>query len=109
MPISGDWTLHYSWGCTKAYNPTLINFNTDGTFLDGTFPNQSPGLWIQEGSTILWIYNNGPAKFGGTIHGNVGSGAMSTFTGANGCWYLVKEGTADSASKQSHDSAGNKT
>ena len=35
----------------------------------------------------------GPAKYAGTVDGNVGCGAMSTFGGTNGCWYLTKQGT----------------
>jgi hypothetical protein len=109
MPVSGNWTLHYSWGCTAAYSQSPITFNANGTF-----GGQFTGNWVQQDGTLLWSYNNGPAKYGGTVDGNVGSGASSTFTGLNGCWYLTKQGTAGivaeaaGASKQSHDAAGNK-
>lgn len=88
MAISGTWTLHFSWGCTGSYSPATIVFNSDGTFA-GNFT----GKWRQQSGTIMWIYDTGPAKYGGTVNGNVGSGEMSTFAGLDGCWYLSKQGT----------------
>ena len=49
------------------------------------------------------------------MEGNVGSGAMSTFAGSNGCWYITKQGTtgileataAAPGPQQSFDAAGN--
>ena len=108
MSVSGNWTGHFSWGCTSTYGQFNITFNANGTF-GGTFA----GKWVQQDGTLLLSFDTGPAKYGGTIDGNVGSGAMSTFTGTNGCWYLTKQGTvgiaeaAAPAPKQSHDAAGN--
>jgi hypothetical protein len=71
----------------------------------------------QDGTLLLQHYDTGPAIYGGTVDGDAGSGASSTFEGANGFWVLVKEGVtglaireADSAvaHQQSHDVAGNK-
>jgi hypothetical protein len=111
MSVSGNWLLHYSWGCSNNYSPDNITFNSNGTF-GGTLP----GKWVQQDGTLLLSFDTGPAKYGGTVDGNVGSGAMSTFAGLNGCWYLTKQGTvgvvakaeAEAVHKQSHDSAGNK-
>ncbi len=111
MSVSGNWLLHYSWGCSNNYSPDNITFNSNGTF-GGTLP----GKWVQQDGTLLLSFDTGPAKYVGTVDGNVGSGAMSTFAGLNGCWYLTKQGTvgvvakaeAEAVHKQSHDSAGNK-
>lgn len=113
MSVSGNWTGHYSWGCTSSYGQFDITFNASGTF-GGTFA----GKWVQQDGTLLLSFDSGPAKYGGTVNGNVGSGAMSTFTGSNGCWYLTKQGTvgvaaapaaaAAAAHGQKHDAAGNK-
>jgi hypothetical protein len=111
MSVSGNYIGHYSWGCTSSYGQFNISFNPNGTFA-GTFT----GKWVQQDGTLLVSFDNGPAKYGGTIDGNVGSGAMSTFSGSNGCWYLTKEGTAGIATqaavagghKQTHDATGNK-
>jgi hypothetical protein len=111
--FSGNYIGHYSWGCSSNYGQFNITFNTDGTFA-GTFP----GKWVKQDGTLLLSFDNGPAKYVGTINGNVGSGAMSTFTGLNGCWYLTKQGTVGVAAeaaapevraKQGYDAAGNKT
>jgi hypothetical protein len=111
MSVSGNWIAHFSWGCTNNYGQFNITFNSNGTF-GGTFP----GKWVQQDGTLLLSFDTGPAKYGGSIDGNVGSGAMTTFAGLNGCWYLTKQGTtgivaateAAPSPKQSHDAAGNK-
>lgn len=108
MSVSGTWTLHYSWGCTSSYSQSTITFNNNGTF-----GGQFAGKWVQQDGTLLLFYDTGPARYGGTIDGHVGSGAMSTFEGLNGCWYLTEQGTVGIAApaaeeaKQSHDPAGN--
>ena len=88
MSVVGSWTLHYGWGCTGTYGQSDITFDGDGTF-SGDFT----GRWVQQDGTLLWSYDSGPAKYGGTVNGNVGSGAVSDFAGSDGCWYLVKQGT----------------
>ncbi len=51
------------------------------------------GKWRLRDGTLQLSFDGGPAKYGGTIDGNVASGAMSTFGGLSGSWYLVKQGT----------------
>lgn len=109
MSVSGEWVLHYSWGCTNNYSQLNLTFNSNGTF-SGTLLGQ----WVQQDGTLLLGFSTGPAKYGGTVDGNVGSGAMSTFLGLNGCWYPTKAGTvgvapaaAHPTAKQAHDAAGN--
>jgi hypothetical protein len=111
MSVSGAWVLHYSWGCSSSYGQSAITFNADGTF-GGEFT----GSWVQQDGTLLWSYDAGPAKYGGTVDGSAGSGASSTFAGLNGCWYLTRDGIAgilayDSQTaarhQQSGDAAGN--
>jgi class 3 adenylate cyclase len=112
MSVSGNWILHFSWGCTNSYSQSNVTFNANRTF-GGTLP----GKWVQQDGTLLLSFDTGPAKYGGTVDGNVGSGAMSTFAGLNGCWYLTKEGTAGIAAataaapgpRPQYDAAGNKT
>src|SRR5262245_44588297 len=89
MSVSGNWLLHYSWGPTSNYSQSAITFNTNGTFANGTLS----GKWRQRDGTLLLSFDQGPAKYAGTVDGNVGCGAMSTFAGTNGCWYLTKQGT----------------
>jgi Zn-dependent metalloprotease len=86
--VSGNWTLHYSWGPTYTYGQVSLVFNPDSTFT-GAFT----GKWQQQDGTLLLAFDTGPAKYAGTVDGNIGSGSMSTFVGLDGCWYLSKQGT----------------
>lgn len=88
VKISGQWTLHYSWGVTGRYASANLNFLSNGTFNGAT-----TGKWVQQDGTILLAFNTGPAIYAGNLDGNVGTGAMSTFAGYDGCWYLTKQGT----------------
>ncbi len=94
VAISGTWVLHYSWGCTGNYGRTSFDFRAEGTFSGGGFS----GSWRQLDGTLLLRFADGPAQYGGTVTGRVGTGAMSTFDGSlNGCWYLIEQGAAGSA------------
>lgn len=110
LKISGSWTLHYSWRSTGRYSQLNLIFNSDGTFAGGAV-----GKWVQQYGTILLSFNTGPAKYAGNIDGNVGTGAMTTFDGLDGCWYLSKQGTVGLAPElisrgvpEMADFAGNK-
>jgi len=87
VKIFGNWILHYSWGPSSAYSTANITFNADGT-LGGALP----GKWVQQDGTLLMSFDKGPAKYVGTVDGNIGSGAMTTYAGLDGCWYLTKQG-----------------
>jgi hypothetical protein len=115
MSLSGNWTLHYSWGGSSNYTPNPITFRPDGTF-----GGALPGKWRQRDGTVMLAFDSGPAKYGGTVDGSVGSGAMSTFAGLSGCWYLTRQGTSGIAAEKpakatkaarprgaAHDAAGN--
>jgi hypothetical protein len=88
MTVAGNWTLHYSWGSTGSYAQTSIVFNGNGTF-GGSFTGQ----WRQQAGTLMLSFDSGPAKYGGNVNSNIGTGAMSTFSGLDGSWYLSKDGT----------------
>ena len=88
MSMNGGWVLHYSWGPTNSYSQVNITFNPDGSFA-----GPGAGQWRQRDGTLMLSFNTGPAKYGGNVDGNIASGAMSTFQGLNGCWYLIKQGT----------------
>lgn len=88
MSATGAWVLHYSWGSTANYAQVPITLNGDGTF-----GGAETGKWRLRDGTLMLSFDGGPAKYGGTIDGHVASGAMSTFGGLNGSWYLVRQGT----------------
>jgi hypothetical protein len=93
--VAGNWTLHYSWAATGSYAQVGIVFN-----LDGTFTGSVTGTWRQKAGTIMLSFDGGPAKYGGTVNGNIGSGLMSTFSGLDGVWYLSKQGTTGIAPEE---------
>jgi hypothetical protein len=86
--VSGNWTLHYSWGPTYTYGQVSLVLNPNNTITGAL-----TGKWQQQDGTLLLAFDTGPAKYAGTVDGNIGSGAMSTFAGLDGCWYLSKQGT----------------
>jgi hypothetical protein len=105
MSVVGDWKLHYSWGSTTQYQNVNLNFKADGTIGGG-----AAGKWRQTEGTVLLAFDSGPAKYGGNIEGNVGSGSMSTFNGLDGTWYMVKQGVTGlraTAAGPTHDVTGN--
>jgi hypothetical protein len=106
MSLPGAWMLHYSWGATSSYSQTTLTLNPDGTF-----SGAGNGKWRLRDGTVLLSFDSGPAKYGGTVDGSVGSGAMSTFAGLSGAWYLTRQGVtgieADAAADRTHDAAGN--
>jgi hypothetical protein len=104
MSAVGDWTLHYSWGNTDIFGQTSVSLTSDGSF-----SGPESGAWRQQDGTILLSFDGGPAKYGGTVDGSVASGAMSTFTGLTGSWYMLREsviGAAGRVKPLSHNAAG---
>jgi hypothetical protein len=87
--LPGNYTLHFSWGCTGHYGDVVDTFNAGGTLSSG---GVVVGKWVQQDGTVMWEYTTGPAKYGGTMTGPVGAGVSSTFAGLNGCWYLTAQG-----------------
>jgi len=106
MTTTGDWTLHFNWGNTDHFAQAKITLNGDGTFA-----GPGPGDWYQRDGRILLSFDTGPAKYGGTVTDKIGSGAMTTFAGLTGTWYMTKHGVLGATSSSPHsnglDAAGN--
>jgi hypothetical protein len=106
----GEWTLHYSWGPTNNYGQATLDLNGNGSV-----SGAAAGSWRAQDGTILIAFDGGPAKYGGTFDANVASGAMTTFAGLDGAWYMLKNGVvgakvkakAKDGSEQPHDLTGN--
>jgi hypothetical protein len=95
MSIPGNWTLHFSWGCTGGYSQSPMTFNANGTF------NLAPytGKWSSVPGVILWRFDQAPnTVYAGNVIGGAMNGMMSTF-GSQGCWYAITgTGTIPAAS-----------
>lgn len=87
--VADVWVLHYSWGCTDSSTRAVLTFHEDGSF-----SGDLAGKWHQQDGTLLLSFDDGPAQYAGTLVGDVATGAMSTFAGADGCWHLTRQGAA---------------
>ncbi len=115
MSVSGQFSLHYSWGCSGPYATTTVTFSGSGTI--GTFVTGDgfSGKWSQTNGNVLWRYNGDSAIYSGVVNGGAIVGNMANFAASNhGCFYcskptasLVGEAAAGAA-EQEHDSAGEK-
>src|SRR4051794_41972139 len=92
MSLPGAWVLHYSWGATTSYAQTTLTLKNDGTF-----SGAGNGKWRIRDGTLLLSFDGGPAKYGGTIDGSGGAGAMSAFARAEGGWDLARQGAGGGA------------
>jgi hypothetical protein len=103
MSAIGEWTLHYSWGNSTNFALTPVSLKGDGSFA-----GPEPGAWRQQDGTILLSFDGGPAKYGGRVDANVASGAMTTFSGLAGSWYMLKQsgGSVVEATPSSPNAAG---
>jgi hypothetical protein len=107
--IPGTWTLHFSFGCGTSYSSVSIIFNANGTY---TIPSEgNSGKWAISENLLIRDYNSAATIYAGYGSGNVIAGSMSTMSGLNGCWYMIKAGVtglAAAPAKKGPDSSGSK-
>jgi hypothetical protein len=109
MSAVGNWTLHFSWGCTGGYAQSPITFNANGTFALAPYT----GKWVENAGKILFKFDQAPSSvYGGDEVSNAMAGISTTFAGASGCWYAIRVGSTSlptSEAKPEYDAAGHKT
>ena len=109
MSAVGNWTLHYSWGCTGTYGSTPMSFNANGTMASAPYT----GKWSENAGKIVWKFDQAPSTvYCGDEVSNAMLGIQNTFAGANGCWYALRVGTsvvAAAETKSGLDVNGTKT
>ena len=88
MSVEGNWNSFYTWGC-GAYFQTTVEFKNDGTFQDG---QGNGGTWGQRDGTLIFIYENGVAYAGNTVHGSI-TGMGFSKNGSISCWYATRRRT----------------
>ena len=109
MSVSGEWTLHFDWGCSGTYGQVPMTFNNDGTF------NLAPytGVWTENEGKIIWRFDTAlNTVYGGDVVDAAMVGISSTFTGLTGCWYALQGSSTTMAFAEraaETDVAGNKT
>ncbi|MFL6231896.1 MAG: hypothetical protein ACJ76N_02060 [Thermoanaerobaculia bacterium] len=103
MAIPGNWQIHFDWGCTGTYLSVGITFDPGGTWNSGIFNGQ----WVELNGEVIFNFVGLATVYAGNVSGGAAVGIMSTFSGSNGCWYMVKQDVpAAKAAAPSHDLAG---
>jgi hypothetical protein len=106
MSAVGNWTLHFSWGCTGGYSTSPMTFNANGTFSLAPYT----GKFVENDGKIVFKFDSSNTVYGGDIVSNDMLGISTTFGGLNGCWYALRVGTTalEVDAKTHTDAAGNK-
>lgn len=89
MAITGDWTIFYDWACDGSYSSTSIAVNTNGTFKTG---EGSLGTWVQTAGMLTFQFDKSKTTYSGNWASKSITGIMSTFSGSNGCFYMLQSG-----------------
>ena len=110
MSIVGEWTLHYSWGCSGSYGQTTVTFTPAGKFTTG---DGYSGQWAVVGSNVQFVFEPTPsAVYSGNVVGGAMSGMMTNFhLGEQGCWYAttIRIPVAFATEKKVEDAANRDT
>jgi hypothetical protein len=89
MAVTGTWTLFYDWDCDGSYSSTTFTVNNDGTFTSGGGLN---GLWVQIAGMFVFTFNNSETTYSGNLASKSITGVSTTFSGLNGCFYMLQQG-----------------
>jgi hypothetical protein len=88
--IPGTWNVRFGWGCTGSYGSFTATFAANGTWSGSGFA----GKWALTENMLMFNFTSGPAVYAGYVAGGSATGAQTTFTGTNGCWFATKAGVA---------------
>lgn len=93
MAVTGDWTLFYDWGCDGSYSKTTFKVNTNGTFNTG---EGSSGSWVQIAGMFVFKFKGIDTTYAGNLASKSITGVSTTFSGLNGCFYMLQKGVPTS-------------
>ncbi|WP_420208948.1 hypothetical protein [Candidatus Electronema sp. JC] len=88
MAVTGKWTLFYDWHCDGSYSSVTMDIKADGTWSDGHYN----GLWVQVTGMFMFTFNNSETTYSGNLASKSITGIMTTFSGLQGCFYMLREG-----------------
>lgn len=88
MAVTGDWTLFYDWDCDGTYSSVAMKVNAGGTW---SIPGYT-GLWIQVAGMFMFTFNGLETTYAGNLASKSITGISTTFTGLNGCFYMLQKG-----------------
>jgi hypothetical protein len=89
MAVPGNWTLFYDWGCDGSYSKTTMSITGDGKWTNG---EGASGLWVQSAGMLTFTFNNSETTYAGNVASKSITGISTTFTGLNGCFYMLQAG-----------------
>jgi hypothetical protein len=89
MAITGTWTLFYDWGCDGRYSSTRMTVDNNGTWTNG---EGLSGLWVQIAGMFVFTFNNSETIYAGNLASKSITGVSTTFSGLNGCFYMLQQG-----------------
>ena len=93
MAVPGNWTLFYDWDCDGSYSSTTMTVNDDGTFTVG---EGFSGKWVQIAGMFMFKFNGLDTTYAGNLASKSITGTSTTFSGLNGCFYMLQEGVPTS-------------
>lgn len=86
--VPGNWTLAFDWDCDGSYSTSALVFNANGTWSGAGFA----GVWSSLAGQISFTFNGSETTYSGNIASRSVTGINTTFTGLNGCFYLLQAG-----------------
>lgn len=89
MAVPGNWTLFYDWGCDGSYGQTTMSVETNGSWTNG---EGYSGLWVEVAGMFVFTFNNSETTYAGNLASKSVTGVSTTFSGLQGCFYLLQEG-----------------
>jgi hypothetical protein len=89
MAVPGNWTLFYDWGCDGSYSSTSMTVEGGGTWTNG---EGHSGLWVQDAGMFVFTFNDSETTYAGNLASKSITGVSTTFTGLQGCFYMLQEG-----------------
>jgi len=91
--VPGGWTLAYDWGCDGSYRTTSMNITANGRWTNG---EGYTGPWASVGAPagmLIFAFDGYPTTYAGNLAGGSVTGIQTAFSGLDGCFYMLQEGT----------------
>jgi hypothetical protein len=92
MAVTGNWTLFYDWNCDGTYSKATMTVNSDGTWSSS---EGYKGLWVQLAGMFMFTFNS-ETTYAGNLASKSITGISTTFSGLNGCFYMLQAGVPTS-------------
>jgi hypothetical protein len=89
VAMEGTWTLFYDWDCDGSYSSASMTLSANGTW---TSSEGYSGPWVQVGGMFIFTFDSSKTTYAGNVASKSVTGVMTTFSGLNGCFYMLQQG-----------------